>query len=88
MKLYHTNLEGPHDQALIIDEETGRNVAVVYDKKDAPLLAASADLLEACKMTLAEIRKRNQCQFWNKQWPVLESAVNKAEENNSNERND
>ena len=41
------------DQGLIIEEETGRNVAVVYDKKDAPLLAAAPDLLEACKGLIA-----------------------------------
>lgn len=36
-----------HPQALIIDEETGRNVAVVYDNKDMFLLAAAPELLEA-----------------------------------------
>ena len=34
-------------QGLIISEATGANVAVAYDKKDAPLLAAAPDLLEA-----------------------------------------
>lgn len=40
------------DQGLIIEEETGRNVAVVYDKKDAPLLAAAPELLQAVKEIL------------------------------------
>ena len=37
----------PHDQGLIIDEATGRNVAVCYDSKDGPLIAAAPDLREA-----------------------------------------
>ena len=34
-------------QGLVIDEADGRNVAVTYDKKDAPLVAASPKLLAA-----------------------------------------
>jgi len=34
-------------QGLIVDEKTGANIAVVYDKKDAPLIAAAPDLAEA-----------------------------------------
>lgn len=37
------------DQGLIISEETGKSIAVVYDKKDACLIAAAPDLLEACQ---------------------------------------
>jgi len=33
-------------QGLVVDQD-GKNIAVVYDKKDAPLLAAAPDLLEA-----------------------------------------
>ena len=36
-------------QGLVIDEQTGKNIAVTYDKKDAPLVAAAPELLEACK---------------------------------------
>ena len=36
-------------QGLIIEEETGKNIAVSYDKEDARLIAAAPDLLEACK---------------------------------------
>jgi hypothetical protein len=36
-------------QGLIISEATGTNIAVVYDKKDSPLLAAAPELLEALK---------------------------------------
>lgn len=34
------------DQGLVIDEETGRNVAVTYDPQDAPLVSAAPELLE------------------------------------------
>ena len=34
-------------QALVIDEDTGRNVAVAYSAEDAPLLASAPLLLEA-----------------------------------------
>jgi hypothetical protein len=34
-------------QGLIIEEGTGRNIAVAYDKSDAPLIAAAPAMLEA-----------------------------------------
>jgi hypothetical protein len=37
-------------QALIISELDGRNVAVAYEEKDAPLLAAAPKLIEAAKL--------------------------------------
>jgi hypothetical protein len=37
------------DQGLIIDDETGRNIAVVYDPKHTSLIASVPDLLEALK---------------------------------------
>lgn len=36
-------------QRLIISEATGAVVALAYDKRDAPLLAAAPKLLAACK---------------------------------------
>lgn len=39
-----TNIAG---QAFVADENTGRTVAVVYDKKDAALVAAAPKLLAA-----------------------------------------
>ena len=39
-----TNVAG---QAFVADENTGRTVAVVYDKKDAALVAAAPKLLAA-----------------------------------------
>lgn len=43
--------KGSMGQGLIIEEETGRNVAVAYEEKDAALLAAGPALLafaQAC----------------------------------------
>lgn len=39
MKWYARN--GSMGQGLVIDESDGRNVAVAYDEKDTPLLAAA-----------------------------------------------
>lgn len=42
-------------QGLIIEEGTGRNVAIAYDKADAPFLAAAPELLEALEGLLAHV---------------------------------
>lgn len=42
---WYSSETGCANQALIIDETTGRNVAVVYDAEDAPLLAAAPRLM-------------------------------------------
>lgn len=38
---YGANVSG--DQGLVIDEKTGRNIAVVYDKKDTQLIASAPE---------------------------------------------
>lgn len=38
------------DQGLIVEEETGRNIAVVYDRADVPVLAAAPEMYEALKL--------------------------------------
>ena len=45
MKWYTS--KGSMGQGLVIDDADGRNVAVAYDEKDAPLLAAAPELAEA-----------------------------------------
>ena len=40
-------------QGLVIEEDTGRNVAVAYDKKDTPLLAAAPAMLRVLKACIA-----------------------------------
>lgn len=39
----------PHNQGLIIEEQTGRTVAVSYDGKDAPLIAAASEMIQALR---------------------------------------
>jgi hypothetical protein len=41
--------KGSGGQGLICDERDGRTVAVACDEKDAPLLAAAPELLQAAK---------------------------------------
>ena len=50
--------KGCGGQGLVIDEETGRTVAVAYDGQDAGLLGAAPRLLEVCRslVTLWEDR--------------------------------
>lgn len=45
---WYVEKTGPY-QNIIIDEETGDNIAVVYDAKNANILAAAPDLLKALK---------------------------------------
>lgn len=46
-------------QGLIIEETTGRNVAVAYDKADAPLIAAARELLHIAKAYVAICEAKN-----------------------------
>lgn len=41
-----------NDQGLIIDENTGENIAVSYKEEHAHLIAAAPTMLEACKSAL------------------------------------
>jgi hypothetical protein len=63
-------------QGLIISEATGANIAVVYDKKDAPLVAAAPELLEALKDM-----ERARANGFDLPWGTLRSAITKAEGN-------
>ena len=44
--MWHAN-NNQNGQGLVIDDETGRTVAVAYDGNDTPILAASPELLDA-----------------------------------------
>lgn len=44
--LWYVANTGTH-QGLIVEETTGKNIAVSYDKKDAPILAAAPKMLKA-----------------------------------------
>lgn len=41
-------------QGLVVEEGTGNNIAVTYDKTDACLIAASPELLFACENALED----------------------------------
>jgi hypothetical protein len=45
---YEANM-GNDRQGLVIEEATGRNIAVTYDKADAALVAAAPELLDTLK---------------------------------------
>lgn len=44
-------------QGLVIEENTGRTVAVAYDEKEAPLLAAAPELLAALEDALESLSR-------------------------------
>lgn len=52
---------GSMGQGLITEENTGRNIAVAYDWRDAPLLAAAPELLDALTAMLKDHRT-DECQ--------------------------
>lgn len=45
------------NQALILDEKTGKDIAVAYDAANAPLLAAGPDMLEILRETEKLLRE-------------------------------
>lgn len=69
-----------HNQAVVNDESTGRNVAIAYDKSDAPLLAAAPDLLAACQRILRAIdwSESGDRLDSTKQANILRAAITKA----------
>jgi hypothetical protein len=74
---YHKGTPG--EQGSVIDKQTGRTVAVVYDAKDAPLLAAAPALLTACKAALQYLMDTNPLEHGNPTlggvWRGLEDAI-------------
>ncbi len=46
---YATNA-GNDYQGLVVEEHTGKTIAVAYDKKDTPMLAAAPEMYEALKL--------------------------------------
>lgn len=51
---WYVGKTGNH-QGLVIEERTGRQVAVSYDKQDGPLLAAAPELVAALRETEAAL---------------------------------
>ena len=88
-KWYAKTSAGGH-QGLVIDESTGRTVAVTYDPKDAVKVAAVNDLLEAAGDALACLENLRSIQQWDKKdgdeideavdaKTKLQAAIRKAE---------
>lgn len=72
---------GTGDHQGLIISEANASVAVTYDKKDARLIAAAPDLLNAAKLALDLIKATWAYEHGNKQvgeaWGALESAIAK-----------
>lgn len=88
MRKWHTS-KGSGGQGLVIDEADGRTVAVAYDAKDAPLLAAAPDLAAVCREILnwcdgfpsgQSIKERRETIFYGKNMlrHLAQAALKKA----------
>lgn len=53
MKTWYEAKMGNDHQGLVVEETTGVNIAVVYDRKHTALLAAAPDMLAALKQAAA-----------------------------------
>ena len=78
---YHKGTPG--EQGSVIDEQTGRTVAVVYDAKDAPLLAAAPTLRDALQRLADVAYAANRDQHAGigaspEQWSEMYQATNAA----------
>ena len=75
---WYKSSTGNH-QGLVISEATGANVAVTYDEKDADLVAASLDLLEALENILRlSIFKAHGTAYDQEQLMKARAAIAKA----------
>jgi hypothetical protein len=64
-------------QGLVVDEETGENIAVVYDKKNEDLIAAAPELLKALEfISSIATSKDHLVGGWLED--VCRAAINKA----------
>lgn len=77
---WYCNTKKDAIQGLVYDEQTGANIAVVYDPKNTPLIAAAPELLEAAKIVADYLEKALTPQSIH--WPMynlLTGAISKAE---------
>ena len=72
--------KGSGGQGTVIEETTGRTVAVAYDEKDAPLLASAPELLAALETAYAvmtsarvEVYNHNRANY-----EQIEKAIDEA----------
>ena len=73
---YESNT-GNH-QGLIISENTGENIAVSYDKKNARLIAAAPDLYFACRAALLTLEDDENYYKYKDVVDTLRQAISKA----------
>lgn len=65
---YKASMNNIHDQGLIVDEETGDNIAVVYDGNNTEFICRACngydnfmELLNVAKSMLADAHDRDEC---------------------------
>ena len=73
MSWYKARMSG-NGQGLVIEQDTGRAVAVTYDEKDAALVAAAPELLDALRLVLA-----HDGALTGADWTVIRAAIARAE---------
>lgn len=74
MNWYASKSAGDH-QGLVIEEGTGRTVAVAYDKEDTASLAAAPAMLELLK----EYHRRMRWHCGNPNYPNVTALIRKTE---------
>lgn len=78
-KSWHVaNFDNIHNQALIVDEHTGENIAIAYDKDNAPLIAEAPNLLKACEDVLDIINAYSHIPAQFKACGILKAVIDKA----------
>lgn len=70
-------------QGLVIHEETGETIAVTYKHRNAQLVAAAPDLLEACKILTAWDLSFDDPLLISQACSQARLAIQKATENNN-----
>lgn len=75
---WHTANTGNH-QGLICSY-TGENIAIAYDKKDAPILSAAPDLLQSCKDLLALLERLDHADTVAASWYGDDETISEAQE--------
>jgi len=77
MRTWYESNTGNH-QGLIVCEKTGENIAVSYDKKNAPILAAAPDLYFACRAALLTLEDDDNYYKYKDVVDTLRQAIAKA----------
>jgi hypothetical protein len=76
----HTAGHSTHGQSAVYDEQTGRDIAIVYDgQAHARLIAAAPELLEACEAVLTHLPDATLPDSWDyESAKLLRAAIAKA----------